>query len=255
MLKSRIIPVLLKNEDGLVKTINFKNPKYVGDPINAVRIFNEKEVDELIILDISASRKNLEPDYKSIKMWADESRMPLCYGGGIKNADQAEKIFSLGVEKVAVSSSAVNDPKIISEIGNRVGSQSVIGVLDVKKNIFGNYKVYTLNGEIKSNEKLIPLINKFEDLGVGELVINSIDRDGTMSGYDYELIDIVRKNSNVPLTVIGGASSLKNIQDLVYKHKIIGAGVGSLFVFKGKYRAVLINYPSKFEKNEINSIK
>lgn len=251
MLKPRIIPVLLKNNDGLVKTVKFKDPKYVGDPINAVRIFNEKEVDELIILDISATVNNSEIDYKSIKMWADECRMPLCYGGGIKNADQAEKIFSLGVEKVAVSSSAVENPKIIQEIGKRVGNQSVVAVIDVKKSYFGEYQIVSHNATKKSNIKLIPFIQSIEDFGVGEIVINSVDRDGTFNGYDLNLIQKVRENSNVPLTVIGGASNLDDIKKLVTKFRIIGAAAGSLFVFKGKYRAVLINYPNINDKKDI----
>lgn len=251
MLKPRIIPVLLKNNDGLVKTVKFKDPKYVGDPINAVRIFNEKEVDELIILDISATSENREIDYKSIKMWADECRMPLCYGGGIKNADQAEKIFSLGVEKIAISSAVVNDSKIISKIGKRVGNQSVVAVLDIKKNFFGEYQILTHNATKKSNKKITQFLNEIEDAGVGEIVINSVDKDGTFDGYDIKLIEMVRKNSNVPLTVIGGASSLEDIKKLVKKFKIIGAAAGSLFVFKGKYRAVLINYPNFDDKIKI----
>lgn len=251
MLKPRIIPVLLKNNDGLVKTVKFKDPKYVGDPINAVRIFNEKEVDELIILDISATSENREIDYKSIKMWADECRMPLCYGGGIKNADQAEKIFSLGVEKIAISSAVVNDSKIISKIGKRVGNQSVVAVLDIKKNFFGEYQILTHNATKNSNKKMTQFLNEIEDAGVGEIVINSVDKDGTFDGYDIKLIEMVRKNSNVPLTVIGGASSIEDIKKLVKKFKIIGAAAGSLFVFKGKYRAVLINYPNFDDKIKI----
>ena len=249
MLYPRIIPNLLIHRKGLVKTVNFKNPKYVGDPLNAVKIFNEKSVDELIITDIDASIKKLEPNYDLIEKIANQSRMPLCYGGGIKNISQAKRIFSLGVEKVAISSSAIENTNIITELSQSVGSQSVVVVVDVKKKYFSNnYEIFTHNA--KNNTRINPLkfIEKINKLGVGELVINSIDKDGTMKGYDFDIIDQVRKITSLPLTVIGGAGSLNDIGNLINKYKIIGAGAGSLFVFKGKYKAVLINYPNDHEK-------
>ena len=251
MLRPRIIPCLLVSNKGLVKTINFKNPKYVGDPINAVRIFNEKEVDELTILDIDASRLNNEPDYKSIENWASECRMPLCYGGGIKTVEQAQRIFSLGVEKVAISSAAIENPKIITEIAERVGNQSVVVVVDVKRKAFRGYDVYTINGTIKSSVKPLTFIEQAEKLGAGEIVLNSIDMDGTMKGYDIEFIKQVREKIKTPLTALGGAGSLEHISELLKEFKIIGASAGSLFVFKGIYRAVLINYPDPNVKDEL----
>ena len=252
MLHPRIIPNLLIHNKGLVKTVNFKSPKYVGDPLNAVKIFNEKSVDELIITDIDASVKKLEPNYSLIEKLAIESRMPLCYGGGINNVYQAKKIFSLGVEKVAISSAAIENPTIISQLAESVGSQSVVVVLDVKKKFFsGNYEIYVHNGTKKTGLNPLKFINKIKKMGVGEIVINSIDYDGTMKGYDFQIIDQVRKITTLPMTVLGGAGSLSDIGELIKKYSIIGAGAGSIFVFKGKYRAVLINYPNDKEKMEL----
>lgn len=251
MLYPRIIPCLLVHNKGLVKTIKFKDPKYVGDPINAVKIFNEKEADELMVLDIDATRDNREPDYKMIENLARECRMPLCYGGGIKTAEQAQRIFNLGVEKIAISSIAIENQKVIKEIASQVGNQSVVVVLDVKKKLFGGYDVYTHNGKNKSKVDLIKLVEEIQELGIGEIVLNSIDHDGEMKGYDFHLIEMLRPLIHVPLTVLGGAGSLDDVGQLIKKYGIIGASAGSLFVFKGKYRAVLISYPNEDEKNTL----
>jgi cyclase len=181
MLHPRIIPFLLVHEKGLVKTFRFKDPKYVGDPINAVRIFNEKEVDELMVIDIDASTENREPDYKMIENLAIECRMPLCYGGGIKSVTQAQRIFSLGVEKIALSSVAIENPDLISQIAEKVGNQSVIIVLDVKKKLFGNkYEIWTHNATKSSGKDPVEFARMCESLGAGEIIINSIDHDGVM---------------------------------------------------------------------------
>ncbi len=252
MLYPRIIPNLLIHKNGLVKTVNFTHPKYVGDPLNAVKIFNEKSVDELIITDIDATFNQSEPNYGLIEKLANESRMPLCYGGGIKNISQAKKIFSLGVEKVAVSSSVIENPNIVTELAQSVGSQSVVVVLDVKKKYFSNsYELFTHNGTKKTGVDPLKFIEKIKNKGAGELVINSIDRDGTMKGYDLKIINQVRKITTLPLTVLGGAGSLEDIGNLIKKYTIIGAGAGSIFVFKGKYKAVLINYPNDEEKKHL----
>jgi cyclase len=252
MLSPRIIPCLLVHNNGLVKTVKFSNPKYVGDPINAVKIFNEKSVDELMVIDIDSSRLNVEPNYKMIENLAAECRMPLSYGGGIKTAEQAQKIFSLGVEKIAISSIAVETPELISKIAERVGNQSVVVVLDVKKKLFGGkYEIWTHNGKKNSGLDPIQFAIKCEQLGAGEIVINSIDNDGMMNGYDFNIIDQVRDVISLPMSVIGGAGSLDDISELIKKHGIIGAAAGSLFVFKGKYKAVLINYPNPSEKEEL----
>lgn len=251
MLYPRIIPCLLVHDKGLVKTVKFSDPKYVGDPINAVRIFNEKEVDELIVLDIDATVENRGPDYKMIENLASECRMPLCYGGGIKTVEQAEKIFNLGVEKIAISSAAIENPELIQEIAERVGSQSMVVVLDVKKSFFGGYEVMTHNGKKKTGINPVQYLQTLQKLGIGEIVINSIDNDGVMKGYDINIIEEIHKVAKVPLTAIGGASCLEDIGKLINKFGIIGVAVGSLFVFKGKYKAVLINYPSHEDKEKL----
>lgn len=251
MLRPRIIPSLLLQDNGLVKTVQFKNPKYVGDPINAVKIFNEKEVDELAIFDIDATAKGLEPNYSLIERIANQSRMPLCYGGGVKTVEQAQRIFGLGIEKIALSSAVINDPLLITQIAERVGEQSVIVVLDVKKKLFGGYELFTHNGKKGTGISPFDFAEKAQKLGAGEIIINSIDQDGMMKGYDMNLIDKVREKISLPLTVLGGAGSLNDIKKVLEKHEIIGVAAGSLFVFKGVYKAVLINYPTKVEKENI----
>jgi cyclase len=249
MLRPRIIPSLLIQDNGLVKTINFKNPKYVGDPINAVKIFNEKEVDELAIFDIDATVKGLEPNYGLIERIANQSRMPICYGGGVRTIEQAQRIFGLGIEKIALSSSVIQNPKLITQIADMVGSQSTIVVLDVKKKLMSGYEVFTHNGKKSTGINPFKFIEEAQKLGAGEIVINSIDHDGLMKGFDMSLIEKSREITSLPLTVLGGAGNLGDIKKVIDKHKIIGVAAGSLFVFKGKYKAVLINYPSKSEKN------
>lgn len=251
MLTPRIIPCLLVHNKGLVKTVKFKDAKYVGDPINAVKIFNEKEADELMVLDIDATVENKEPDYKMIEHLATECRMPLCYGGGIKTVEQATIIFNLGVEKIALSSAAIENPQLVANIAKEVGNQSVVVIIDVKKKMFGGYDIYTHNGTKKTKLDLENLINKLQSLGVGEIVINSIDNDGVMNGYDLSLIEKIKPLINVPMTVLGGAGSLNDIKTLIKKFGIIGCAVGSLFVFKGKYKAVLINYPKASDKYQL----
>jgi cyclase len=252
MLRPRIIPCLLVRNKGLVKTVKFGESKYVGDPINAVKIFNEKEVDELVVLDIDATAKGAEPNYEMIKNLASECRMPLCYGGGIKSVEQALRIVSLGVEKVALSSAAVNNPALIRDIAERVGNQSVVAVLDVKKKkLWGRYEVFVENGKNGTGKEPAALARELEQHGVGEILINSIDRDGVMEGYDLDLAKKVRATTTVPMTVLGGAGSLGDIRALIDSFGIIGASAGSLFVFKGIYRAVLINYPDHQERRKL----
>jgi cyclase len=254
MLRPRIIPSLLVHENGLVKTVNFKNPKYVGDPINAVKIFNEKAVDELAVFDIDATVLGKEPNYSLIERLASQSMMPLCYGGGVKTVEQAQRIFSLGIEKIALSSAVLQDPKLITEISDRVGAQSVIVVLDVKKKLLGGYEVYTHNGKKATGINPFKFIEEAQKLGAGEIVINSIDKDGVMKGYDLDLIAKVREKISLPMTVLGGAGSLQDIEKVIDVHGVIGVAAGSLFVFKGPYKAVLINYPTQLEKNKIFKI-
>lgn len=253
MLRPRIIPCLLVHKGGLVKTVKFAEPKYVGDPLNAVRIFNEKEVDEIIVVDIDAAVIGREPDYKLIANLAAECRMPMCYGGGVKTPEQVEQIISLGVEKVAIGSAALANPEMVSESARRVGNQSIVVVLDVKKTglISKRYELFTHNGKRATGIHPAEFARQAEALGAGEVLVNSIDQDGTMRGYDVALIDLVREAVSIPMTVLGGAGSYADISALIKQHGIIGAAAGSMFVFKGKYRAVLIQYPSQSQKDEI----
>lgn len=252
MLQPRIIPCLLVRNRGLVKTIKFKESKYVGDPVNAVKIFNEKRVDELILLDIDATGEGRNPDLKLIENVAAECRMPLCYGGGIRSAAQAVKIFTLGVEKVALSAAAIARPALVREIVNEVGNQSVVVVLDVRQKRFGcGYEVVTHNATTGTGLDPVAVVAEMQKHGVGEIVVNSIDRDGTMSGYDLDLIDLIRPELSVPYTVLGGAGSLQHVRQMVAKFGVLGVAAGSLFVFKGAFRAVLINYPDMNEREAI----
>jgi len=241
MLRPRITPCLLVHNGGLVKTVGFTAPRYVGDPLNAVKIFNEKEADELIVLDIDASVRGSEPNYRLIANLAVECRMPLCYGGGIKTAEQAKRIIGLGVEKVSVSSAAIENPTVISRMAEEVGSQRVIVVFDVRRSRRG-YEVWTHNGSRQTGKLLDEVVRSAESLGAGEILVNSIDNDGQMTGYDLALAKRLRELTSLPMTVLGGAGSVDDIRRLIETCGVVGAAAGSLFVFKGPYRAVLINY-------------
>lgn len=235
-----------------MKTVKFKDPKYVGDPINAVKIFNEKEADELIVLDIDATARETEPNYRLIAQLAAECRMPLCYGGGVKTVDQARRIIGLGVEKVAISSAALGDSRLIARIAEEIGSQSVVVVIDVRKRVgAAGYEACTHNGRNRTGRSPLEIAQDVEGLGAGEVVINSIDEDGAMKGYDLILARLVRKATRLPMTVLGGAGSLAHIGQLIAACGVVGAAAGSLFVFKGVYRAVLINYPAEAQKEEL----
>lgn len=251
MLRSRIIPCLLMKQGALVKTTQFDNPKYVGDPLNTVRILNEKMVDELIIVDIDATVSGNAPDFLMIGNIAAECRMPLCYAGGIKSIEHIERIISLGVEKVALGSAAVETPELISVAAKRLGTQSVVVVLDVKKSAAGDsYEVFTHNGKKATGRELSDVAMTAASLGAGEILINSVENDGVMCGYDYRVVSAVKSTVNLPLTVLGGARGISDCFELFRRFGVIGAAAGSIFVFKGKFRAVLIQYPSDDEKRE-----
>jgi cyclase len=251
MLRPRVIPCLLVKNGGLVKTVGFDKPKYVGDPINAVRIFNEKEVDELFVVDIDATVLGREPDYDLIRKLAVECRMPLCYGGGVRGVEQAERLVSMGVEKVALSSAALAEPGLVTRIADVVGGQSVVTVLDVRRDRRGAAAVWTHNGRRDSGKTAGEAAKLMADSGAGEIVVNSIDNDGAMQGYDLALVAEVLAAVSVPVTALGGAGSLAHIRGLFDRFGLVGAAAGSLFVFKGVYRAVLINYPSRAEKDAL----
>jgi len=252
MLRPRIIPCLLVHNGGLVKTVGFRDPKYVGDPINAVKIFNEKEADELMVLDIDATVRGSEPNFRLIAQFAAEARMPLCYGGGVRTAQQARQIIGLGVEKVAMSAAALANPALVSAVAAEVGSQSVVVVLDARKGR-GGHEVWSHNASRNTGRSVLDAARELEQRGAGEIVINSIDADGCMKGYDLALAQSVRAAVRIPLTILGGAGSLADLRRLIEACGVIGAAAGSLFVFKGTYRAVLINYPGAQQKEELIS--
>lgn len=252
MLRPRVIPCLLIQDGGLIKTTKFKDPKYVGDPINAVRIFNEKEADELIVLDIDATALNQALNYQRIAHLAAECRMPLCYGGGIKTVEQARRIIQLGVEKVAISSMALSSPQTLRAIADEIGQQSVVVVLDIKKKLLSKtYEVWTHNAKVNTKRNVLDVIEEVQANGAGEIVVNFIEHDGVMKGYPLDIVKLIKAHVRVPFTVLGGAGSLSDFGDLVEACGIVGASAGSLFVFKGKYRAVLISYPTQQQKKEL----
>jgi cyclase len=243
MYTNRVIPCLLLKNGGLVKTIKFKDPKYIGDPINAIKIFNEKEVDELIIIDIEASKQNREPDFNIIKEIASECFMPVCYGGGVKSFDHAQKIFNLGIEKISINSLLFNDVSVLEKIIKTYGSQSLVASIDCKKTFLNGYQVLSPLGN-RNTKKLVSWVKELESVGVGEIFLNSVDRDGTMQGYDLDLIKIVSDAVTIPVIACGGASSIENLLLPITKAGASAVAAGSLFVFHGRHRAVLINYPN-----------
>jgi cyclase len=243
MLRSRIIPCLLIHDGGLNKTEKFRPGKYVGDPLNAVKIFNEKQVDELILLDIDATTKGRAPDFDRLRSIAIESRMPLSYGGGVKTAEQAARIIGLGFEKVSVSAAALERPELIREMASAIGSQSVVVTIDVKKGgLFAGETIVTHNATRKHKIGLANWVQQATDLGAGEIAINAVDRDGTLSGYDLELAQRARSATDLPMTFLGGAGSVADMRALIEAVGVCGVAAGSVFVFKGSFKAVLINY-------------
>jgi imidazole glycerol-phosphate synthase subunit HisF len=242
MLKHRIIPCLLLRQSGLVKTIKFSNPKYVGDPINAIRIFNEKEVDELMVLDIDASKDGSEPNYALLEQLAGECFMPLCYGGGIRTVAQARQLFSLGVEKICLQTAALGDVAIITAIAERFGSQSVVVSVDVKTNWLGKRMLYSA-----ASGKMLPrpwmgFLQQAVAAGAGEALLNAVDRDGVMQGMDIELIREASMALSIPLIAVGGVGKLADIKAAV-NAGASAVAAGAFFVFHGPHRAVLITYP------------
>jgi len=249
MKRVRVIPALLIQKGGLVKSIRFKDHKYVGDPINAVKIFNEKEVDEIVILDISATAENRPPNIAQIKEIAGEAFMPLAYGGGITRLEEIRDLISAGVEKVVMNTSAFNNPDLISEGARYIGSQSMVVSIDVKKNIWGKYKVFVQNGSRNTGLDPVEYARQMESAGAGELILNSIEKDGTFGGYDTELIRLVSSSVNIPVVAIGGASNVDDFAQAV-RHGASAVAAGSMFVFQGPHRAVLISYPSQPDLKE-----
>ena len=252
MLKNRVIPVLLLSGDRLIKTLRFKDPKYVGDPINAIRIFNDKEVDELIVLDVMASKSRREPNYALIEKFAGECFMPLAYGGGIRSVEQARQLFSMGIEKVCVQTSIIDNPRLISELSEKFGSQSVVVSLDVKRNWCGKRKYYSFSKRSYIDGDWQMILKKFVQLGAGEILLNSVDKDGTLSGPDLKLISDAAQSIEVPLIALGGIATLGDIKNVI-NAGASAAAAGSFFVFHGPHRAVLITYPNYKELEKLLS--
>ena len=250
MLNSRVIPCLLLQNEGLIKTLKFAKPKYIGDPINAIRIFNDKEVDELIVLDIDASKDERDPNFTLIEKFASECFMPLCYGGGIRSVQQAQQLFALGIEKICLQTAALDDPKIITEIANRFGRQSVVASVDIKKNLLGEHQIYRSVDGKKVKQPWLQCLQQLVNAGAGEVIVNSVDRDGTMAGMDLELIREAASAVTVPLIAMGGAGSLSDMKSAI-NAGASAVSAGAFFVFQGPHRAVLITYPDYQELENI----
>ncbi|NOS55725.1 MAG: imidazole glycerol phosphate synthase subunit HisF [Cyclobacteriaceae bacterium] len=249
MKRVRVIPALLIQNGGLVKSLKFKDHKYVGDPINAVKIFNEKEVDEIVVLDISATAQKRPPDISAIREIASEAFMPLGYGGGITKLDEIKELIASGVEKVILNTISFEYPQLVKEAANYVGSQSIVVSIDSKKNLWGKHSVYVRNGSKNTRIDPVEYAQQMEKAGAGELLLNAIDRDGTFLGYDADLINLVSSAVNIPVVAIGGAASVADFA-LAVKAGASAVSAGSLFVFQRPHRAVLISYPDQKELKE-----
>jgi cyclase len=245
MLRIRVIPCLQLIEESLVKTVKFQNHGYIGDPINTVRIFNELEVDELCFLDIRATLEKRPPNFKVLHQIADECFMPLSFGGGVKDAETAKKILSIGFEKIILNTAAIENGALVTEIANHSGNQSVIGSIDVKRNMWGKYILYSHDGTIKQDIDPIQWAKRLESLGAGELLVTSMDRDGTWSGYDIDILKAIAGEVSIPVIASGGAGSLSHIRELIKCTSISAVALGSKVVYQKKGMGVLVNFPDR----------
>ena len=245
MYYNRMIPCLLLSNQGLVKTKQFKKPRYVGDPINAVKIFNDKEVDELVFLDIDATRENRRPNFAFLKNITAQCFMPLCYGGGVKTLEDIKELFAIGFEKVAINASGFENPELITSAAAQFGSQSIIGAMDVKRDFFGRRYVWICNGKKCTKQTPKQYAEYLVACGAGEIFLNNIDADGMMQGYDLGMIQEVADEVEVPVIACGGAGSVEDMGRVIIEGHASAAAAGSIFVFWGENRAVLINYPRK----------
>lgn len=250
MLSTRVIPTLLIRDGGLVKGERFRKHKYVGDPINAVKIFNDKEVDELIFFDIEATKCRKEPNYELIKDIASQAFMPLGYGGGINSVEQIERILSIGIEKVVMNTALIENPSLITSASEKLGSQSIVVSIDAKRSMFGSYKTYTHSGAKANKLTPIELAKKAQALGAGELIITSIDREGTNSGYDLHLVKQVAASVDIPVVASGGSGKLEDFR-FAADAGASAVAAGDMFTFHGKHKAVLITYPNYDNLNKL----
>lgn len=250
MLRTRVIPCLLLKGQGLVKTVKFKDPKYVGDPINAIKIFNDKEVDELILLDITATPENRSPNFKMIEQCAAECFMPMAYGGGVRTLDDVRQILQMGVEKVVLNTIALERPEFVREASMEFGAQAIVVAMEVKKNFFGAHQVMTQRGRQSTKLNPVEYAKQMQSFGAGELFVNAVDLDGTQNGYNASLVGSVVSAVELPVIACGGAGSLEDMRSLVHQTGVAALAAGSLFVLKGAHRAVLITYPTQDEIRE-----
>ena len=243
MLQTRVIPCLLLQDDSLVKTVNFKKPGYIGDPVNTARIFNELEVDELTFLDITATNLDKKPNFKILEELANECFMPLAYGGGINTFEDAKKIFKIGIEKIIINSAAFSNPDFITKLANHFGNQAIVASIDVKRNMFGKYQVYSNSGTKK--QKIDPVIwaKKLEQLGAGEILLTAIHQEGTWKGFDISIIEKISNAVNIPVIANGGASSIEDIRKAVKQGYASAVSLGSMVVYQNKGMGVLVNFP------------
>lgn len=251
MNRARVIPVLLLQNTGLYKSVKFKNPKYVGDPLNAVRIFNEKQCDELILLDILATKNKQPINYNIIREIATECFMPLAYGGGIRTLSDIENVLKQGIEKVVINSSILRNPSFLKEAVKEFASSTIVASVDVKKNIWGQYSVHSYSGEKINYKDPVEFLKFLEKLEVGEIMLNNIDRDGTMLGFDSELVSKLSDVTSLPFIAAGGCRDLNDIEHIFRETHVSATAAGSFFVFHGKHKAVLISYPSAEEIKKI----
>lgn len=245
MLKTRVIPVLLLKNKGLVKTIQFKNEVYIGDPINAVKIFNDKEVDELVFLDIQASKNKTKPNLPLLQQISTECFMPIAYGGGINDMDTAKQLYSSGIEKLILNTALFTMPTLLTDISNYAGNQSVIASIDIKKNMWGKYQVFSHAGSNITTKDHIAFGREMESKGAGEIMVNTVDNDGMMNGYAIEAIEKLAAAVHIPVIACGGAKDITDFKKAVQQGKASAVAAGSMFVFYGKHKAVLINYPER----------
>jgi cyclase len=245
MLQTRIIPCLLLKDDSLVKTVNFKKPAYIGDPVNTARIFNELEVDELVLLDISATNNNRKPDFKILAELANECFMPLAYGGGINNFEDAKKIFKIGIEKVIINTVVFEKPEFVTQLAEHFGNQAVVVSIDVKKNFFGKHQVYSNSGSKKQKIDPVEWAIEVEKLGAGEILLTAIHQEGTWSGFDLDIIKKISNAVKIPIIANGGASSISDIEKAVIEGQASAVSLGSMVVYQNKGMGVLVNFPDK----------
>lgn len=252
MVRTRIIPTLLLRRRGLVKTVRFKRPEYVGDPINIVRIFNDKEVDELVLSEVVATKSRARPDFELLEQIASEAFMPVSYGGAVRSIDDARRILRLGMEKVTANTAFLEEPELVARWSGELGAQCVVASVDVRRTWRGRYQVFSYAGRHVPERDPLKWIDRLVRLGAGEILLQSVDRDGTMKGYDLDLLRMIRGRFDVPIVACGGAGSFADMKAALAASELRALGVGARFIYEGPYRAVLVSYLSRAELAELH---